>query len=371
MADGWDRSTQSPDHQTHDPQLIVALLDDDLPDSERATATALVGRCAECAQLHDDLLALADATRAQPTPVRTREFRLTEADAARLTGEPLAAATRLSRDMTDPRTASAHASHDTMLVASLADHSLAPDERAAADRLVADCRLCAALHADLLAIRTATVQLPTPPRIHDYRLTEADAARLRSSGWRRWVAAFGSPRDTFTRPLAVGLTTLGIIGILVGGAPLISFGSATSGSAERAPAAPVDGGAAVAAPAPAASAAATDASSEVDVAGERATDAPVLAAPSAAAPALPAGPGPTNPRFLADQGASTDSATAAGAKASSGAGLTNQVQPQPAQGSAPIDADSGMPPLIVMSGLLLIAGLGLFLLRWMVRRVGA
>jgi hypothetical protein len=255
-----------------------------------------------------------------------------------------------------------------MIVASLADHSLAPYDRAAAERLVADWSLCAALHDDLLAIKTATIQLPTPPRLRDYQLTEADALRLRRSGWRRWVAVFASPRDTFTRPLAVGLTTRGIIGILIGNAPLLSFGGATSGSPERAPAAaaPATGGAGVAA-APAASAGASDTGSEVTVAGERATGAPVPVVRATAAPAPPAVPGPTAPGFLADQ---PRDAAAGGAKASSGAGRTNQIAPDAAQGSAPTESASGASPFVVLSVVLLIVGLGLFLLRWMARRLG-
>jgi hypothetical protein len=371
VADERDDATPSLDHALHDPELIVALLDGDLAASERAPGTALIERCADCARLHSDLLALANATRTQPAPARTRDFWLTEADATRLTGEPLAAATRLSRDMTDPRTVSAHATHDTMLVASLADHSLAPDERATAERLVAGCSLCAALHADLLAIRSATIQLPTPPRGRDFRLTEADAARLRPSGWRRWIATLGSPRDPFTRPLAVGLTTLGIIGILVSGAPLLSFGSATSSGPvpEAAPAAGGAGsGAAVAPPAP--SAQSSDSGSPVKIAGEQSSAPAPAAAASAPVSVYPAVPGATYPGFAADQGRTADSA-ARGATASTGAGLTNEVDPGVAQGSAPIEPASGAPPVIVLSGVLLIAGLGLFLLRWMARRLGS
>jgi len=373
VADRPEHMTPDLDHAIHDPELVAMLLDDDSTDADRASGTALVETCADCARLHADLLALASSTREWPAPARTRDFRLTEADAARLAGEPLATTTRLSGDMTDPRTASAHALHDTILVASLADHSIGSDDRTAAERLVADCSLCAALHDDLLAIRTATIQLPTPPRPHDYQLTEVDAARLRRSGWRRWVAALGSSRDTFTRPLAVGLTTLGIIGILVGSAPLISFGSATSGSAEQAPVAPpAAGGAAVAAPAESAAAAASDTSSAIKIAGEPSAR-PVAAGQASAAapaPALPAGPGATYPGFAADQGG-TAQRDPGGANASSGAGLTNQVAPNAAQGSAPNDSTAGASPLIVLSGILLIAGLGLFLLRWMARRVGA
>ena len=78
-----------------------------------------------------------------------------------------------------------------MLLAALADGSPAGSERAAAEALVDGCGLCAATIADLVALRSATRSMPTPPRPRDYQLTPADAARLRPAGWRRWVAAFG------------------------------------------------------------------------------------------------------------------------------------------------------------------------------------
>ncbi|MFH1475819.1 MAG: hypothetical protein ABIG85_08180, partial [Chloroflexota bacterium] len=60
----------------------------------------------------------------------------------------------------------------------------------------------------------AMTALPVPPRRRDYRLTADDTARLRPSGWRRlleWLAAPGST----VRPLATGLATLGVVGLLV------------------------------------------------------------------------------------------------------------------------------------------------------------
>ena len=53
-------------------------------DRDHATAQALVGSCAECARLHDDVLAVASATKALPPPVRTRDFRITNEQAAKL-----------------------------------------------------------------------------------------------------------------------------------------------------------------------------------------------------------------------------------------------------------------------------------------------
>ena len=212
-------------HDDHDPVVIARLLDRDIAADERAAAESLIASCPSCAALHADLLALATATRAQPTPAAHRSFTLSADDAARLAvqgdGEPGGATPRLSGVMTDPSPASDHASHDTILVASLADHSLPASERAAAEALVATCSQCADLQADLLALRAATRAMPTPARPTDYTLTESDAARLRSGGWRRFVAILGTSRDALSRPLAVGLTTLGLAGLLVSAAPVL------------------------------------------------------------------------------------------------------------------------------------------------------
>ena len=106
----------------------------------------------------------------------------------------------------------------------------APPSERRAEALVAGCSLCAQLHADLVALGAAARAMPTPARPRDYVLTPADAARLRPSGWRRVVAAFGTARDGFSRPLAVGLTTLGLAGLLVTTVPsILPWSSATSG----------------------------------------------------------------------------------------------------------------------------------------------
>ena len=82
-----------------------------------------------------------------------------------------------------------------------------------------------------LAAAVPTAALPARPR--DYTLSDADAARLRPAGWRRWLAAIGTSRDAVTRPLAVGLTTLGLAGLLVATVPgaLPSAGSAGAAAA--------------------------------------------------------------------------------------------------------------------------------------------
>jgi hypothetical protein len=134
--------------------------------------------------------------------------------------------------------AEAHASRIVALDAGDLD---GPDlEQAGA--LLASCAGCAALGEDLAAIRGAMTSLPVPARRRDFRLTEADAARLRPSGWRRLVGWLSAPRSS-VRPVATGLATLGVVGLLLtaglpglGGpvAILSSVGSSVDAAAERA-----------------------------------------------------------------------------------------------------------------------------------------
>jgi hypothetical protein len=133
-----------------------------------------------------------------------------------------------------PRLSStAHPDHDTILVAALAAGDLADLALADAEALVAACPECARLRADLLAIAAATKALPAPVRSRDFRLTPAQAERLRPSGPRRWLAAFASPRLAVTRPLAVAFTTLGIAGLLLTAIPAAGPLGVFSGAAQR------------------------------------------------------------------------------------------------------------------------------------------
>jgi hypothetical protein len=73
------------DHPTHDLTLIAAHAAGDLPDSDRPGAEALRAACADCTDLHRDLIAIAAATHALPVPIaRTRDFQLEPAQAERL-----------------------------------------------------------------------------------------------------------------------------------------------------------------------------------------------------------------------------------------------------------------------------------------------
>ena len=136
------------------------------------------------------------------------------------------------------------ADHAELIVALDAGDLGGPDlDRARA--LSASCAGCAALLVDLAAIRGALPALPVPPRRRDYRLTDEDAARLRPTGWRRvlgWLAAPGST----VRPLATGLATLGVVGLLLtAGLPGFGAGGAAtpSSAGERVEAPAADGAA--------------------------------------------------------------------------------------------------------------------------------
>jgi hypothetical protein len=345
------------DHDAHDPELIAALLDRDLADGERVIALGWIATCASCASLHADLHALAVANRNHATPARPRDFTLTPAVAMRAraaVGEPVPVGARLSGEMHD--TTAGHAGHDRLVIANLLDRSVDAQERARGEAQLATCRACARLRDDLSAISAATRALPVPSRPRSFILTEADAERLRVRGWRRLLAAIGGSRDVFSRPLALGLTTLGLAGLLFATIPGALPGGGTSSAdlsttgnaaedasrgaglnpetmlsqASVAPSAETAGGPAAAAapaPAPAASGAADGQPQEPDnlfVGGEQ---SPLAGEPD---------------RDALD----------AYAKA---------LSPGPALGGA---------PMIVAAGVLLLAGLGLFALRWFARRLG-
>ena len=92
-----------------------------------------------------------------------------------------------------------HAEHDPFVIAQLAADDLRPSERPDVERLAAECRDCAALLDDLRTLDDRddrTAPMPAGLRPRDFRLTEADAARLRKGGWRR---VFGGLRGAAVR----------------------------------------------------------------------------------------------------------------------------------------------------------------------------
>ena len=147
----------------------------------------------------------------------------------------------------------AHGRHDRSLVAAQADRPADRDGGTALGRaLLAACVECARLHADLVALATALPTMATPRRTRDFTLSAADAERLRPRGLRRWLALVGSSRDVVSRPLAIGFTTLGLVGLLVtsapsvlpmaGGGAAMPVSTDTTNRLEMAPAASADGG---------------------------------------------------------------------------------------------------------------------------------
>ena len=233
-------------------------------------------------------------------------------------------------------TPAAHAAHDLTDVAALAARADDLDEKAAAAarRQVADCSACADLLADLVTLQTSLPTTSTPTRPRDFQLTPADAARLHQAGWRRILGFFGSARDGFSRPLAIGFTTLGLVGLLFASVPTFSMGA--GGAAQSATELSTVG--AAPAPSAAASAAASiEASSSERIGME--------------APAGAGGAGPVD---------SADSGVFSGAE---------PVVPDITSDLAIRDDASGLSVMFVIAGVLLIAGLGLFGLRWSARRL--
>jgi hypothetical protein len=282
--------------------------------------------------------------------------------------------------MTDPHASiptGDHARHDLLLVAEAADRGgRLPAAQAA-------CPDCQALHAELVSLVAAlpTAALPTRPR--DYTLRPTDAERLRPAGWRRLLGAIGTSRDVVTRPLAIGLTTLGLAGLLVATIPGALSGSL--GSAGAAPSTTNAPAAATEAAVPAATGAPSAAASAAPV--------PAMGAPVGAAPA-PAGAASSQLQLemaseapkTRDDEAGTDTARAsapsepddlfyggddgsAAADASPAAGAARQQTGAPASDAVNVGDDAGSGSvLFVLAGLMLVLGLGLFTLRWNARR---
>ena len=175
---------------------------------------------------------------------------------------------------------SAHPSHDHVLIARLADDDLTQAEQVRAQEFLTTCPDCAELLADLRAISRATATMPAPARTHDFRLTDADAVRLRPMGWRGWARRLTSPQFDFLRPVGSLVAVLGLAGILLSAGPgLLPGRSPTSVSAPESGQSQVsDGTTGVAGAAGAAGVAAPNAGQAAPFA---ATAAPAAAPPTA------------------------------------------------------------------------------------------
>jgi hypothetical protein len=267
-----------------------------------------------------------------------------------------------------PHTPAAEAADHAELIVALDAGDLSGLDLDRALALAASCAGCGALLGDLAAIRGALPEVPVPPRRRDYRLTDEDAARLRPTGWRRALDWLAAPRSS-VRPLATGLATLGVVGLLLtAGLPGFGGGAAMAPSTGERVEASAAGGAGpadnlttqgtmpepTAAPAPAATEAAPWVSAPPEVVGAPgATSAPG----ATAAPAAGGAPDASGPAMLAP-GAPSPNAdagrnTTAGADDDAGAKL----------GTAPAGNDAGLPVGALVSLVLLGSGIALFAAR--------
>jgi hypothetical protein len=245
-----------------------------------------------------------------------------------------------------PSDTASHAAHDLALIAALHDRdsaeALRPAELEMARAQLDACPACAALHRDLGQLVGGLRSSMAPSRPRDFRLTAADAKRLQPGGLRGFLRTIGSARDGLSRPLAIGLTTLGLVGVLVGTIPGgMSLGVATSGedSAGGQQAAPAPSGAAAA---PAAGEAIPDRTHTLEMASEDPVD--TMQADGYV--------------FNGSEGFATDG------------DQQRQTVQSTAEDASLRDDPSGVSAMVVIGGTMLIIGLGLFALRWSARRLG-
>jgi hypothetical protein len=262
-----------------------------------------------------------------------------------------------------------HDRHDPLLVAALAAGDLAATDRDHATSLIGSCPDCAILHDDLVAIARATASVPPPiaNRPRDFRLSPEQAARLRPAGWRRLAAAFAGPRLAFARPLGIGLTTIGLAGLLLGNLTL-GFGSAAS--------APAAGGATSESVQTTGSSGRNSAAfDQASPAASGAYPAAAPAASAAAASAVPVALGPA-PSASANAGYGTSADTAGEAAASAKAEASRLAAiPRTAAGSpggsgaATDQSPPGPSGQTIAFAAAIVVGLGLIAARRVARRV--
>lgn len=260
---------------------------------------------------------------------------------------------------------SAHADHDPLVVAALAAGDLSGTDRDHALVLTRSCASCGLLHDDLVAIALATATVPPiAARPRDFQLTAADAVRLRPAAWRRLLGGIAGAPRAVTRPLGVGLATLGLVGLIVGNVPILTSGQAarpTSGAAAGAPM--TEQSAASAAP------------SAGDLAANPLTQPGATMADSAASAAAAS----TGTEFGTAAGASPSSAASSYGRNSSASSQPTRVAANPATKSTSGEAtteplsvttgetgatvgDTPSNPLNALFALAVIAGLGLLVL---------
>ena len=233
------------------------------------------------------------------------------------------------------------------------------------------------LFRDLQALQVATRALPAPVRRRDFRLTEADAARLHrpsrlawlDSGWRAWLQWLAGPRFAFSQQLGTGLAALGIAGLLFATVPgllgvgnistVLSTAGAPIGPSRVSAEAPTDqgtgksgaDGAEPTSPNPSAESIAGGQSAGPSAAGVAAPQAgsslPALAGPSAAPPAVAAAPtsAPTTAPTAAPTAAPADCCHAAAHSRPNGWPRKPRLRPSPrSPGCRRVSPPAGVPP---------------------------
>jgi hypothetical protein len=121
-----------------------------------------------------------------------------------------------------------HRLHDRLLIARAVGEDLDPLDRVAADALLEACPGCRTLAAELGALRFAASELPAARRPRDFRLTQAQADRLRGGALQRFLAPLGGPAFGFLQPLAGAAIAIGLGLLVVTSIPLGLGGSAAS-----------------------------------------------------------------------------------------------------------------------------------------------
>lgn len=133
-----------------------------------------------------------------------------------------------------------HDTHDLELIAGLAAGDLEGPEVARAEALRASCGDCALLASDLQALGAAVRSVGSAfegsaldssasdsgsvPAPRDFRLTVADAARLRRGGG--YGSGLMATSRSWMRGAGIALATFGLVGVLVSAVPLNFLGAA-------------------------------------------------------------------------------------------------------------------------------------------------
>jgi hypothetical protein len=130
-----------------------------------------------------------------------------------------------------------HEQHDPILIVSFASGDLSAErDHAAAQSLIDSCADCARLHDDILAIARATAALPPATRPRDFSISSEQAARLHPGGLRGFLARLAAPGNVFGRQVAMGLTTLGVAGLLFSALSSVAIPAGGAAAPSAAPA---------------------------------------------------------------------------------------------------------------------------------------